>query len=354
MDFKKAQYKFRSATDFEKSELLKDILAMAMANAWSAEDRYIVIGIEEGKTKPNIYHGIKEHIDDSRVQQFVNAKTSRVYLFEWRSCTYKGKDYAVIRISVQERPVFLLKDFGKLKANNVYVRRGTSTAIANPDEIKEMAIPQTVSAPSLQVCYCKEGSELMYLDELDVEGKRLVVTDDVPDHKEYTGLYGVNYMLDSVNKDFYRDYIGYANFLASYYPIRLAVRNVVDIEARNVKVEILISKAIDVVHEDMAPSLPSKRKPLIESAFSPIRTGYTIKEFPDQHLLSNEFDCIHAKLNITLEGKFFCSVEDECDTPWEVVVYYDGASEPIVAELSVRMKVSNEYMEWHAVKAISI
>ena len=95
LDFKKAQYKFSGASDIEKSELLKDILAMV--NAWSTETRHIVIGIEERNPKPNCYHGVHDFIDDSRIQEFVNSKTSRVCLFDWLTCAYKGKDYTVIR-----------------------------------------------------------------------------------------------------------------------------------------------------------------------------------------------------------------------------------------------------------------
>jgi predicted HTH transcriptional regulator len=72
LEFKRDQYKFIRASDEEKSELLKDILAMV--NSWRRVDGYIVIGIEDKPEKPNILQGISEHIDDSKIQQFVNSK----------------------------------------------------------------------------------------------------------------------------------------------------------------------------------------------------------------------------------------------------------------------------------------
>ena len=45
LDFKKEQYSFQKATDEQKSELLKDILAFA--NSWRQNEAYIVIGVEE-------------------------------------------------------------------------------------------------------------------------------------------------------------------------------------------------------------------------------------------------------------------------------------------------------------------
>src|SRR5579864_5379397 len=45
LDFKKEQYRFAKATEYEKSELLKDILGFA--NAWRRSEAYILIGVEE-------------------------------------------------------------------------------------------------------------------------------------------------------------------------------------------------------------------------------------------------------------------------------------------------------------------
>jgi predicted HTH transcriptional regulator len=56
LDFKRDQYKFSGASHNEKSELLKDIVAMA--NSWRRVDGYIVIGIEDRPEKPNVLHGV--------------------------------------------------------------------------------------------------------------------------------------------------------------------------------------------------------------------------------------------------------------------------------------------------------
>jgi predicted HTH transcriptional regulator len=49
LDFKRDNYRFRNATENEKSELLKDTLALA--NAWKATDGSIIIGVEESNGK---------------------------------------------------------------------------------------------------------------------------------------------------------------------------------------------------------------------------------------------------------------------------------------------------------------
>ncbi|RTZ47447.1 hypothetical protein EKL30_00025 [Candidimonas sp. SYP-B2681] len=45
LDFKIEQYRFAGGNDFEKSEMLKDILAMA--NAWRDGTGYILLGFKD-------------------------------------------------------------------------------------------------------------------------------------------------------------------------------------------------------------------------------------------------------------------------------------------------------------------
>src|SRR5664280_335870 len=139
LDFKRDQYKFIKGSDQEKSELLKDILSMA--NSWRKSDGYIVIGIEDKPEKPNVIYGINEHLDDAVIQQFVNGKVSGTCLFDYSTYTKESKTVGIIRIPVQKRPVYLTKNYGSLKSDTVYVRRGSSTDIAKPDEVSMMGLP---------------------------------------------------------------------------------------------------------------------------------------------------------------------------------------------------------------------
>ncbi len=74
-----SNYRFRNATEDEKSELLKDILALA--NAWKATDGSIIIGVEETNGKATNVCGVAPELNDSAVQQFVNSKTNRPVAF---------------------------------------------------------------------------------------------------------------------------------------------------------------------------------------------------------------------------------------------------------------------------------
>jgi hypothetical protein len=67
------------ATDAEKSELLKDVLAMA--NAWRETNAHIGIA-ERAGGQPDVV-GIGEHLDDADLQQFINSKTNRPVQFSY-------------------------------------------------------------------------------------------------------------------------------------------------------------------------------------------------------------------------------------------------------------------------------
>ena len=149
LDFKRDQYQFESANRETKSELLKDILAFA--NAFRRTDAYILIGVEDRRGGRRKVVGVETHLDDAKLQQFVNSKTQRTVTFSYHAVSHDGCSIGVIHIPRQVRPVFVRSDFGKLRRNVVYVRRGSSTAIADPDEIARMGAADVASAepPSL-------------------------------------------------------------------------------------------------------------------------------------------------------------------------------------------------------------
>src|SRR6185437_14808126 len=107
-DFKRDQYE-KSARGVEKrSELLKDVLAMA--NAWGDGPGYIVLGIsDDGQV-----FGLKteDSVDDSRVQQFIQGKLNSVLQFSYRELTYKGVRLGLITVPAQQRPFYSKVNFG--------------------------------------------------------------------------------------------------------------------------------------------------------------------------------------------------------------------------------------------------
>ncbi|WP_186178597.1 AlbA family DNA-binding domain-containing protein [Burkholderia gladioli] len=146
LDFKLQQYPFEGADDDNRSSLLKDILAFA--NGWRTVTAYILIGVRDGSKE---IVGLDKDIDDSRLQQFVNGKVNRPIQFGYRSLEFRGKKLGLFTIPPQDRPFYSMKAFGKVKAGTVYVRRGSSTAEAKPEEIAKMGASASAQAHSDKV-----------------------------------------------------------------------------------------------------------------------------------------------------------------------------------------------------------
>jgi len=83
LDYKAERYKLAKASDVEKSELLKDVLAMA--NATRTGTAWILMGFKECSPKPAEVVGLAADgtIDDSRLQEFSNAKVDPTLLFHY-------------------------------------------------------------------------------------------------------------------------------------------------------------------------------------------------------------------------------------------------------------------------------
>lgn len=136
LDFKREQYAFQGANKTDKSELLKDILAFA--NSWRENKAYILIGVDEVTGGQGKVVGITDHLDDAELQQFVNSKTQRPVEFSYYPFSIENGEIGIIEIPLQERPIYLEQNFGKLEKGTVYIRRGSSTDTANLDEVARM------------------------------------------------------------------------------------------------------------------------------------------------------------------------------------------------------------------------
>lgn len=137
LDFKRDQYVLAGASDETKAKLLKDVLAFA--NAWKTDDAHIVIGVDENPGARAQIVGVAAHLDDADLQQLVCSKTNVPVSFEYLPLTVDGLPVGVLRIRKdQQRPIFLKRPFGNLQPNVVYIRRGSSTAAADPTEIARM------------------------------------------------------------------------------------------------------------------------------------------------------------------------------------------------------------------------
>lgn len=147
LDFKRDQYPL--ATDEQKGEFIKDILAFA--NSWRRSDAYVLIGVDDVKGGRSAPVGVSTHLNDADIQQLVNSKTNRKIEFRYVAVPVDGKSIGAIHIAIQDRPSYLSRAFGKLAADTVYIRRGSSTDVARRDEIAKMGARTDLRHPRLEL-----------------------------------------------------------------------------------------------------------------------------------------------------------------------------------------------------------
>jgi len=310
IDFKRDQYKFVNAENHEKAELLKDILAMA--NSWCDSDAYIVIGIEERSEKPNILHGITDHIDDAWLQEFVSYKTNQICKFEYLTHTTRGLTLGIIKVPRQLRPVYLKRDFGFLKANEVHVKRGSSTAIASLEEIAIMRIEAKDNRrPNLRLAFYDEQTGASLEDSIEQTTSELVVTDGIPDYGITGGMSGWEAVADiTANRDYFREAIQYVNFYQAYLPLTFTLENTGDIEAVNIRIEIEFPTTVTDLRTNEV-NKPEANKMLGSGhviSHLPWESAFSIYSHEDKWVVETNLERLHAKRKVCLDDRLYLRV----------------------------------------------
>ena len=136
LDFKEYDYHKEN-----KEELVKDIIAFA--NSHSDRNKYIIIGaIEENNVCIEIRGIDKSTIrDEAEFQQIVNTYIYENLIVNYKIITIDEKDVLVIQIPAtnnDNRPFMVKKQIGKLKENEVFIRKGSMTMLANKKDLKNM------------------------------------------------------------------------------------------------------------------------------------------------------------------------------------------------------------------------
>lgn len=251
LDFKQEQYPFINAEDHQKSELLKDILAFA--NAWRRNDAYILIGIEEVKGARSNILGIDTTLDDAALQQFVNSKTQRPIIFEYKNYQIENKTVGVIKIPLNDRPIYLKKDYGKLKKNVVYLRRGSSTVEAEPDEIAKMgaSVHTDKQVPSLKFSFANRDEKKLLPENIDLSTTLLQFNGPIPEYekneKASFGQFNTIRLSYSVNKNYYKELFDYYYWQTLICPIAFYLKNTSDITVTDIKIELVVDSCEDTI-----------------------------------------------------------------------------------------------------------
>lgn len=135
LDYKSEQYTLND--DRSKSKFVKDILAFANTMRPNGEPAYILIGVKETERHTGTIQGVDTVLDGNVYQQLIDSKANKHIPLDVGTVGVDGKQIQVITIPCynNERPFYVERQFGVVKANEVYFRSGSITEVATPEEI---------------------------------------------------------------------------------------------------------------------------------------------------------------------------------------------------------------------------
>jgi Putative DNA-binding domain len=353
LDFKREQYKFAGADDQEKSELLKDIVAFA--NAWRRSDAFILTGVEEIKGGKSIVIGIAQDLDDAQLQQFVNSKTQRPVLFSYRAVQVDSLRVGVIHVPMQSRPIFLTRDYGKLKAGTVYIRRGSSTAIADPDEIARMGGESFASAipePKLRMGLGNRGTMELRGTEVAIEVVRYFLQGGIPDFKDRTARLPFE-PPSRPNSNYYREMVSYVRFKSHVGNFNIAVVNDGDVLAQDVRVVFEAGDPNDcfVLYDKRDwPRAPESHWPTLAMPRLPVQSGLpldvTVKHVGKSWHVEAALGKIQPKDTSWTRNKLMIGASISGIYTISAKIFADNLACPVSCDVQVDVKVTDKSVDY--------
>src|SRR6266571_5990453 len=350
LDFKREQYLFEGATDAEKGELLKDILAFA--NSWRLTNAFILVGVSEerqGGRKKVI--GANLHIDDAKLEEFVNAKTQKPITFSYEVSIVDDKEIGIFRIPVQERPFYLRKGFGGLKPNAVYIRRGSSTDEAEPEEIARMGAATAAARKEevrLELQFGDFESRKGLGTEISVESFLLHRTAsdwEFLDRSKQVGFYEqVTAFTTMANTDYDKQLYQYVEAAALIKPITFMFRNLSSVPAMDVRIEMVIpfKDSLTVLGPDDYPERPLRSfiravEPLSELLLQR-QSPTSVTRHSNAWRVTVDIGKIHPKADSWCEYPFYIGSKESCRLDLIATIYADNLPIPVSVPLAINLR----------------
>ena len=355
LDFKREQYPFIGATDEQKAELLKDILAFA--NSWRQSDAYIVIAVEAVQGGKHIPVGTDEHFDDAQLQQFVNCKTNRKVELSYEIHLFEGKRIGVIKIPKQERPTYANKKFGKVDKDVVYYRLGSSTAIANPEDIARMGkeTAQSVLVPSMNLQFAdyetrQELGDSIKLFSTAYEKPRKPLPDAGQARGSgISGFIAPTSIGEMINSHYWRDKEEYIRLKSLAKPVTLVISNKSRTLAEKVRVEIIGSSLDGITVLRDLPTEPayrhiesfSRNVPRIRSVFQQ-EPRTVVSYHGNQWTLTVSFGNVQPQSRVWADEPFYIGSKQKDRLEMEAIIYADNLPEPQKVKFAIDFEIEKK------------
>ena len=346
LDFKSAQYPFEYATDEEKSELLKDILAFA--NSWRRTTAYILIGVEEVKGGRSNIVGVEKHLDDATLHQFVNGKTQRPVGFSYQVIPIEETTIGAIEIPLQERPTYLKKRYGKLREQEVPIRDGSSTRAATPDEIAKMGAEDVIGGAPLLSLQWADLTDHSALSSPQTIPSVILEPQFPPDTFARRRPHRLG--MDPLSNSHYsREVIAYAAERAFLTALGLRLENRSGVVGKRIRFIGHVIKSAGMAIHDRIDDPPS-RDLIIVSRFadsmvrSPGDIDLNVREYADRWEIDIDFGDVRPRDEAwTSNGLFIGSINSGV-VNLQGELRGDNLPEPIKCDLEVQVEVERRAM----------
>ena len=347
LDFKQQQYLFDNADTKAKAELLKDILAFA--NSWRLTTAYILIGVRELKGERSEVIGVERHLDDANLHQFVNSKTQRPVEFSYLPFRSEGVEIGVIQIPIQERPIFLTKQYGGLLKNEVLVRDGSSTRVASPDEIARMGAERVL-----------EGSPQFELEWADIDDHTalssshnicsLVLLPKLPkDTFTRRRPYGLG-VDPFANGSFSEEIIACTAERSLLTSLGFRLQNKSGVVGKRIQFTGHVIKSKDVVIQEWIDDLPSRYRSLFHSPLSGIVTRRDdlprqfVTDFGNRWEITIDFGDVRPREEVWTDGPLFFGSATSTTIMLEGKLWGDNLTEPVACKLEITVDARQRAM----------
>ncbi len=346
----------------KKSELLKDILAMS--NGWSEGPAYILLGFREDKPRPPQVVGLNQEktYDDAAFQQFVGSKVNRPLDFKYEVREFRGVTIGVLTIPKQRRPFFSKETYGGVAKGIVYVRRGSSTAIADPDEIAAMgAEPQNRAGPAQ-----------VEVELLDVEGHSLVSSvqkvrvprfpdSALPDYSEtFSGPFGSLARPGvHINSAYWRDLAKWVTTKFQAVPIQIRISNRSSFALNHSEMHITALQGglpVAIQFGNNKPRVPSTQHDFLHRGLRHTfeKPKLLIKESNSEMTALATFDKVLPGATQTLDESFSLMPSESGNILLRCTLYASELPAPIVFEVCLEVEVVMEAWDLQKIKKLDV
>lgn len=203
----------------------------------------------------------------------MNNLTNQPIRFHYEAFGFEGKQFGIITVVEQVRPVYLKRDYGKLQKEKVYVRRGSSTDPTKPATLEEIAQMRVGSSAqhsaelSIEFAQIRSDEAAGALISWDADYCSMPNDKEIPDllpprSNQPFGLdiLAITDPLNQTNRDFFRQLATFEFARRFYRPVRLVFSNVGKVAANNVRVEVTVptNLGVMVTYESKMPERPQQ------------------------------------------------------------------------------------------------